>query len=80
MNQSFMKRLDKDPDMLKDVYSTWTLGEYTTNQWFYNDIGSTEFKETIFSSKNSELVVVYDCVFDDYQEGSGEWSYPSMRK
>ena len=72
--------MDQDPEKLECVYSTWTLREYKINRWFYNDIGSTEFKEIVFSSKHSELVAVYDCVFEEYQAGSGEWPYPSIRK
>ena len=73
-NDKFLDTLDEDDEKLDKVYSSWNVREYTTVSWLYNNLGSAEFKEVIFSSQGStSLTGTYHCEFKEYKKKSNEW-------
>jgi len=78
-DKDFVEKLDK-ASKGKNAFCEWTVREYKSLKWFYNELPSDDFREVIFSSKNgSVLNSRYECKFPNYKPQSGEWPMPSMR-
>ena len=84
-DEEFLKKLDKAEK--QNVFCDWSLREYRTTKWFYNELPDSDkyqevkYQEVIFSSENgSDLNKVLACSFPEYIRGSKKWPLPIIKE
>ena len=76
-----LQRLQSNPEAQTKCFTEFKCREYKTASWFYNDVGSEEYMEVIFSSSEdrSHLEGVYDFAFDEYDPVNASWPMPKKQ-
>ena len=66
-DEKCLQKLKSNNDAQGKLFTEWKCREYSTQCWFYNDLGHDKYMEVIFSSDKAQLGnVVYEFEFDTF--------------